>query len=181
MKEASTIVEVDTEFLDIGSAKYTTDEIRLVPDQAIEDLLARFLDERPTLNAEADITLIRAEDEAATVQAVLLRSRDPMIRTAPTVKVSSISTDLGTTNLLVPGETYTRYFDPASPDFDEVYVSSSGTSAIAFVSAGAVAKGSGLELKLVERTPKFIKHDEGSAVVLKIPREKMVRMNGSLS
>ncbi|WP_454659081.1 hypothetical protein [Bosea beijingensis] len=117
------------------------DEVSLVPDLVFEDLLAQWTGERRLLSAEAEVTVLWDVDDAtfaAKAIAVLVRSREPLIRHTRTAVLVREEALAGSATILTTGEVITRY--PAlgfCTGVSALFASSGGTSLIAFVDWGS--------------------------------------------
>jgi hypothetical protein len=140
LHELSQIVDVCDEYADTTLDQTTqppasSGKVALIPDKALEDSVAKWLGERPTLNSETEKTIVWGNTNGVmAATAIVLRSREPMLRRTQTAKISHLDTDAGSADVLKLDRIVTRFPSLAeSKGVSAVYVSASGTCAVAII------------------------------------------------
>ena len=122
----------DTDLDNTEAPPASTGNVSLIPDHALEDALTRWIGERPALNSETEKTILWDAGIALSATAIVLRSREPMLRRTQTAKIERVASDAGSTDVLKLEWIITRFPSRAkSKGVKALYVSSSGTSAVA--------------------------------------------------
>jgi hypothetical protein len=113
-------------------------KVALMPDKALEDVLTRWLGERPALDCETEKTIIwRDAGASVAATAIVLRSREPMLRRTKTAKIEHIDSEAGSADILRLDQIFTRFPSLAeSKGINALYASASGTSAVAIIDPG---------------------------------------------
>lgn len=141
LTQISRLVSVSDEYRDPDLSGVTppaiADEVFLAPDQAMEDLLNSWLGERTPMTTEVETSALWEVDKlTAKAAAIVVRSREPLLRRTRTARIVKDSTDAGSAEILKLDDIITRYPSlKTSSGISKLYSNSSGTCTIALLDA----------------------------------------------